>query len=164
MSFKKLWSSHFGPAFIAGIAVAIIFFFFEFSPGNILLFASLGASAAILTHTKFKETANIKITILSYIIMCGIAILIRLLNLPTFAGIFLTIFIVSGVLSWLRLFHPPAISASLSFLLYEYEMLNLLALLFSVVCLLLLVRFLAYLMHPHLNIRHFHHEILFHKK
>ena len=155
----SLWKSHFGPALIAGLAVGIIFLLFSASPENILLFASLGASAAILAHPKYNARANVRVTIISYVLMSVIAIIMRYLALSFFVSVVLTIFLTAGLLSWLDLFHPPAISASLSFLLYSYDILSLLGLLASIVVLLLLVRLFAYILHPHLDLSIFHKEL-----
>ena len=46
---RLIWHKRFIPSLIAGIAVGIITFFFEMTASNIVMFASLGASAAIIT-------------------------------------------------------------------------------------------------------------------
>jgi len=61
--FKKerlLWHKYFVPSLLAGICVGLIAWFFELTISNILLFASVGASAVILTHSTSHPPSKIK--------------------------------------------------------------------------------------------------------
>ena len=55
---RLICHKRFLPSFVAGIAVALITLFFEITASNIVLLASLGASAVILTH---KQTHRLNI-------------------------------------------------------------------------------------------------------
>jgi hypothetical protein len=64
---KYLWHKHFIPSFIAGIAVGLLSFLYKATLSNIILFASVGASAVILAHSTSHHLLKLRTTIIAYI-------------------------------------------------------------------------------------------------
>ena len=159
---KILWHNHFWPSVFAGLLVALISFLFEGTLSNILLFASVGASAAILTNSKSHHLTKLYTVVYGYLIaVCvssGIYLLSRVFLISLQVNLFLIIFLVTLSLYLFNTFHPPAITASISFILAEKSLFDLSWLFLLIICLLIIWRFLVYLFVQKLPLREFETE------
>ncbi len=156
---RMLWHKHFGPSLIAGLGVALIALVFEFTVSNIVLFASVGASAAILANIHSHYLTKLHTAIVSYAIAIIISLLLYLLNkyiaLPLALNLFFAVFFTSIIIFLLNSFHPPAISASASFFLFERSLADLAYLFMAILLLFIIIRFLTYTLSQHLSVREF---------
>ena len=141
---RTIWHRRFIPSLIAGIAVAIITFFFEMTASNIVMFASLGASAAILTHKQIHKLTILRTMIFSYLIALIISLIVSHLpvSFPVAALIVVTITTISLYL--FDVFHPPAISAALAFIMINGGIWEDVAIFIAVIILLIIVKLLTY--------------------
>lgn len=161
---KEIWHDNFIPSFVAGLAVAIIALFFEFSEGNIVMFASVGASAVILTHKSRVHLTKLKTVILSYILASGISLLVfyasLIFNVPLQIRILVAVTLSSLFLYSFNVFHPPAISAGVSFIIFQRPVSELLALIGSVLMLFIVVRLFIYIFSEKFTFKEFIYEFL----
>ena len=159
---KQLWHEHFVPSLIAGLAVALISYGFQKTLSDIVLFASVGASAVILTHSRSHHLTRLRTTIEAYIIAIIVSSLIffisLFLNLNISVSIFIVIFLVSILMYSINAFHPPAITASLSFILLERPIIDLFYLFVAILILFILIRLLTYTLSQHLPVKEFLNE------
>ncbi|MBT4805278.1 hypothetical protein HON71_03845 [Candidatus Woesearchaeota archaeon] len=145
---RLIWHKRFIPSLIAGMAVAIITFFFEMTASNIVMFASLGASAAILTHKQIHKLTILRTVIISYLISLIISGFILYLvhhyslSFPIVALIAVTLATLTMYLA--NVFHPPAISAALAFVLLDGGFWETVIIFFSVIILLIIIKILTY--------------------
>tara|TARA_Y100000310_G_C20664169_1_gene806521 strand:+ start:207 stop:770 length:564 start_codon:yes stop_codon:yes gene_type:complete len=164
--FKKeraVWHKRFVPSLIAGIAVAIITLFFEMTASNIVMFASLGASAAIITQKYVHKLTILRTVIESYLIALVVSLVVLfLLHQFSFSfsiAVLLAVTLVTLAIYLGDAFHPPAISAALSFILLDGNVWDTLLIFFSVIVLLIIVKLLTYIFYyEHLELNKFHHE------
>ncbi|MBD3259087.1 hypothetical protein GF371_00485 [Candidatus Woesearchaeota archaeon] len=161
---RRLWHKHFVPSLIAGVAVAILTLLFEFNAFNVVLFASVGASAVILANLRSHHLTKLRTAIIAYVIAIIVSTGVFLLNLlhnfdPAF-NLFFVIFGIAILLYLLDSFHPPAITAGASFILLERPVIELGYLLIAIIVLLVLVRFAAYIFSQHLPLREFYEEFV----
>jgi len=156
---RIIWHEHFIPSLIAAIAVAAIAYVFEATTSNIVLFASVGASAVILTHRKSHHLTKLHTTIVAYLIAIGVSLFTFIINkwfpIHIAINIFIVVFLVSMLLFLFNVFHPPAITASLSFLLLDRPTIDLVYLFVAIIALLILVRFATYVICRHLPVKEF---------
>lgn len=156
---KIIWHQHFLPSLFAALIVAFISFVYEATISNIILFASVGASAIILTNSHSHHLTRLHTTIIAYIITVILSSLIYILKsfitLHMSMYLFLIIFLVGICLYLFNAFHPPAITASLSFILLERPLIDLLYLFLAIVFLLISVRFITYVFSQHLSVNDF---------
>ena len=161
---RKLWHKHFIPALFAGLAAGIVSFFYQATPSNIVLFASVGASAIILTHSKSHHLTKLHTTIKAYIVAILVSIIMfyikKLVVLHLSFQIFLVIFFVGIAILMLDAFHPPSISVSISFILTNHQISELLILFTQILVLLVIVRLVTYLFSQHLPIQEFLGEFI----
>lgn len=159
---KQIWHKHFGPSLIAGIAVAVIALIFEFTAANIVLFASVGASAAILANVHSHHLTKLRTTIVAYIIAIIISLILYFLNLylglSLALNLFLAVFMTSILIFLANSFHPPAISASASFFLFHRGLNDLFYLFIAVIIIFIVIRFLTYTVSQHLSVKNFWKE------
>lgn len=159
---KRLWHKYFIPSVLAGLVVAVIALFLDMTAANAVLFASIGASAMILTHTESHHLTKLRASAIAYTAMIVLALLIRgfnlLVPLPDAINIFLSVSLVGITTIMLDAFHPPAISASLSFVLFDLALINLFWLFVAIIVLLFGVRLLTYLVSEHLTFSEFEQE------
>lgn len=159
---KILWHRHFAPSLIAGIGVAVIALIFEFTVSNIVLFASVGASAAILANFRSHHLTKLHTTITSYVVAIIVSLVLFLFNkiigLPLVINLFLAVFMTAILVFLVNSFHPPAISAGVSFFLFERSLWDLLYLFLAIIILFIIIRFLTYTISQHLSIREFWKE------
>ena len=159
---KRLWHKHFIPSLLAGLVVAVIALFLDMTAANAVLFASIGASAMILTHSESHHLTKLRSSVIAYFVMIIIAVLLRGLNtlipLADTVNIFLSVSLVGIAIILADAFHPPAISASLSFALFSQPLLSLFWLFLTVIALLILVRLATYVIHKNLSFKDFLQE------
>jgi len=160
---KILWHNHFIPSLITGIIVGLVFFAWETTTSNIILFASLGASAITLANSKSHHLFKLRTVILSYLLSGAVAFLLYIFNLRVFemdlaVNIFILIF-VTGLLQFLtNLSHPTAISASIAFILLEGSPIVLIYTFIVMIPCFVLVRLFAYVISQHLTVKEFFKE------
>ena len=159
---KILWHNHFIPSLLAGLLVGLITFLYQATISNILLFSSVGASALILTNSKSHHLTKLRTTIISYfitiIISLGVYYLNKLIVVPLYLNIFLLVFLIGIVMFLANSFHPPAVAAGIAFIVLDRGVIELLYLFFSIIVLLILIRFLVYTLSQHLSVREFRKE------
>lgn len=159
---KKIWHKHFIPSLVAGVAVAFISFILEATLGDIILFASVGASAVILSNSRSHHLTNLRTAIIAYILSIIIAIFLYtiniFINLHISIYIFLIVFLVGISMYLLNAVHPPAISAAIAFILFQKPIIDLLYLIITIFVLLVLIRLITYVLSQHLSIKEFLNE------
>ncbi len=159
---RRIWHDHFLPSLIASLSVAFVLIVYERSLSNIVLFASVGASAVLLTNSTKHHLIKLRTCIgayfISIIVSFGVYTLMNKtgLNLPS--GSFIAILIVTMLLFSFDLFHPPAISAALSFLLSGKTPFSLIYLFLTIIALLIIIRGAIYLLNDKLPIKEFYKE------
>ncbi|MFH1290448.1 MAG: HPP family protein [Nanoarchaeota archaeon] len=156
---RKLWHYHFIPSLIAGLIVALISYVYKLTAFNILLFASVGASAVILTNSRSHHLTKLRTTIIAYLLAVAISSIVYGLNLlipiHVSINIFILIFLVGLFLFLFDAFHPPAITASLSFILLDRPLFDLIYLFIAIIVLLIIVRLITYVLSQHLPVKEF---------
>ncbi len=159
---RLLWHKHFIPSFLAAIVVAVIAFIYETTFSNIILLASVGASAVILTNSQSHHLTKLHTTIVAYIVAIVISAIVYFVNslvkLDMALNVFLLIFLVGIFLFLFNAFHPPAITASISFIVLEMPLVEMFYLFGAVIILLIVVRFLTYIVSQHLPVKDFMNE------
>ena len=159
---RRIWHKRFIPSLVTGLAVAIITLFFELTTSNIVLFSSLGASAAIMTHNKIHELNILRTVISSYLIALVVSLLVGTgitLGLNSELGVMITVCVTLILLYLFDIFHPPAVSASLAFLILEGGFAERIYIFFAVIILLIITKLLTYLFfYENLELRKFHLE------
>ncbi|MBW2991217.1 HPP family protein [Candidatus Woesearchaeota archaeon] len=159
---RIIWHKHFAPSLIAGVAVAIIALIFKFTAANIVLFASVGASAAILSNIRSHHLTKLHTIIASYVVAIIISLILYFINLkinlPLALNLFLAVFLTSILIFLVNSFHPPAISASASFILFERGLKDLFYLFIAMLVLFIIIRFLTYTLSQHLSVKEFWKE------
>lgn len=159
---EHIWHDHFTPSIIAALVVALITAFMELTVTNVVLFSSLAASAFILTNVHSHHLTKLHTTLKAYIIAIAMSIVIytiaKIIYIPFEAQVFILIFLVAILLYILRAVHPPAVSASFSFLLFDAKLDTLIYLFISIIVLLVLVRLVTYLFSQHLDLKEFWNE------
>ena len=155
MSLKKfikkerlIWHKRFIPSLIAGIAVAIITFFFKMTASNIVMFASLGASAAILTHKQIHRLTILRTVIFSYLIslfISGITLyFIHHYTISFSLAALIAVTLATLTMYLADVFHPPAVSAALAFVLLDGGFWETIVIFIAVIILLIIIKLLTY--------------------
>ncbi len=160
---KILWHNHFIPSLISGVIIGVVFFLWELTTSNIILFASICASAVILANTKSHHLFKLRTVILSYLFSGFFAYFVYLFNhhvydLHISLSIFILIFLIALLQYLLNIVHPPAISASISFILLERSADSLIYAFIIMVPTFILIRLFVYLFSQNLTIREFWNE------
>lgn len=159
---RQIWHRHFVPSLVAALAAGLIAYIFEATTSNIILFASLGASAFILSNAEKHRLTKLKITVKAYTIAVILSVLLyyidKIIPMHMCIKISILVFIVSMGLYLANAVHPPAVSASLSFILLERGLGELFMLLLAIILLLTMMRAFTYVYSKDLSIRHFLHE------
>jgi len=140
---RLVWHKRFIPSLIAGISVALISLFFSITTTNVVLFASLGSSAVILTHKQIHKLGILRTVIISYFIALIVSLVLKLL-LQKFDFSFSVAFLVAVTLTTLIIyladvFHPPAVAASLAFIMMDSSFIETIVIFFSVIVLLIVI-------------------------
>ena len=160
---RQIWHKRFTPSLIAGIAVALITLFFKMTASNIVLFSSLGASAAIITQKYVHKLTILRTVIQSYLVSLIVSFfvifLIGYFKLSFTWSVLIVVTLVTLGVYLLDAFHPPAISAAISFILIDGGVWDTLLIFFAVILLLVLVKLLTYIFYyQHLKLKDFHKE------
>ena len=159
---RYFWHEYFLPALIAGIGVGVVAYFFEMNSANLLMFASVGASAVTISHKYRHHLTTLRTTILAYLAGCIISLFIGMvginLNLAIPIRVFLVVASVSFAILYFNIFHPPAVSASVSFIVLHRNPSELVFLLTSIIILLIIIRLFIYVWYEHLSLKDFIHE------
>ena len=160
---RLIWHRRFIPSLIAGVAVAIICFFFKMTVPNIVMVTSLGASAAILTHKYVHKLTILRTVIAAYLIalVVGLSVLFFVhhysLSFPWAALIAVSLTTLIMYLG--NVFHPPGVSASLSFLMFDTGFWETITIFFAVIVLLIIIKLLTYAFYyEHLEMNKFKQE------
>ena len=159
---RALWHRHFLPSLLAGLVVALIAYLYEGNVSNIILFASVGASAVILMNTSSRHLTKLYTAISAYIIAVVVSTAIYFVNyvwnLSVPINLFLIVFLVGLFLYLFNSFHPPAITAAVSFILLDRPLVDLLWLFLAIIILLVIVRFIVYVFIQNLSLKKFGRE------
>lgn len=155
---REVWHDHFIPGLVAGIVVALITAFFSLTGSNVALFASIGASAVILSHKYRHRLTILRTAVVSYMLSGAISLGVAQLSAPQSIKVFLAIFAVTMVLYSANVFHPPAVSAGLAVVLYRRPLVELVYELGATMLLFVVIRFILYLSHEHLHLHEFIEE------
>lgn len=156
---RKIWHKHFLPSLGAALIVALISLGVKATTSNVLLFASLGASAYILTNKERHHLTVLRTILISYIIAAIISSIVYTINLfiPLHLSInlFILVLTVGLALYLFNVVHPPAVSASLAFILFERAYNDIIVLLGCIIILFIAVRTIIYLKSHHFSIKEF---------
>ncbi|MFO7710159.1 MAG: HPP family protein [Candidatus Woesearchaeota archaeon] len=159
---KKIWHKRFLPSLAAALLAGFISYVIDFTLSNVVLFASVGASAFILTNANHHHLATLRTTILAYVIALIISSFVYMANkyypLHMSVNIFLLVFFVGISLYLFNAIHPPAISVSLSFILLKRSYVELIYIVIAIFLLFIIVRLITYAYSGDLSIRHFGKE------
>tara|TARA_Y100000034_G_C6812069_1_gene365002 strand:- start:144 stop:638 length:495 start_codon:yes stop_codon:yes gene_type:complete len=133
---------------VAGVVVAVISLIFKFTTPNLLLLGTLGSSAAILTHQYVHRLTILRTVIFSYSIALVVSLILSDLGqkiaIPFPTAAFLAVSITTLLMYLFNVFHPPAVSASLSFFMLHGSIGETIIIFISVIILLILVKLLTY--------------------
>jgi hypothetical protein len=160
-----IWHGHFGPALTLGIIIIIFCLFFDMLSGaGMVMLASIAASAVMLTHKYRHHLTTLGTISFAYFIAAvfavGLVPLLRIGRTPLKIQVFIVLFLVISILYWLNLFHPPAISFAMGFMVFEKGIDQYLLLLLFTLALFLVIRIIIYIGYEHLSIKHFVYEIV----
>jgi CBS-domain-containing membrane protein len=160
---RRIWHKRFIPSLVTGIAVTILTIFFEMTVSNIILFASLGASAAILTTKKIHPLNVLRTVIISYVIALVVSSLLLFVShhlfMPFSVSVLMAVTLVTLAMYLFNVFHPPAVAASISFLVYDAGFYETFLIFISVIIMMILIKFLTYAFYyEELKMHKFHLE------
>lgn len=159
---KTLWHKHFIPSLIAAIAMLTVALFTTFTPADMILFASFGATATVLTHMKKHHLTKLHTVLISYSLALISGFIVYFINLSYDISlpldIFITVFLTSIGMMALNSFHPPAVGAGISFFLSNVKMAQTLHIISGALILFLIIRFLTYVLSKHLPLSEFYKE------
>jgi len=152
------------PPLIAAVVVGAMSFLYEVTISNILLFASVGALALILAQRTSPELKRLRITIVAYVFAIIVSASVHYLNqvveLDISVGLFITILSIGILMIAFDTFHPPAVTASLSYLLLDRPIIDLFILFSAIIILLIVVRFAVYTLVLRYPIKKFFTELI----
>ncbi len=157
---RRIWHEHFIPGLLAGILVGLITEFFQLSGSNVALFASIGASAVILTHEYRHHLTMLRTILGSYILAGSLSLALTQISMSHPVRVGLVIMAATMLLYSVNLFHPPAISAALAIVLYDRELTSLIYVLLVTMVAFVLLRFFIYVFRHRLEVKEFMHEFL----
>ena len=161
---RSLWHHHFYPSLFAGIIVGIISYLFELTVSNVILFASVGASAVILMNSQSEHLLKLNTAVAAYVLAIIISLGVYFFNLyvplHVSINISLLVFLVGLSLFLFNSFHPPAITGSISFILLERPVMDLLFLFLAIIILLIFIRFFTYIFAQNLRVKDFIKEFI----
>jgi len=161
----RTWHWHFGPALVLAMAIITVSLIFGFLSGaGVLMLASIAASTVILTHKHRHHLTALGTITFAYFIasMVSVALvyLLRIGGTELKMQVFIMVFIITWMLYWLNLFHPPAISFAMAFIVFERGIASYIAALFAALVLFLIVRLIIYIGYEHLSVREFAREFV----
>ena len=161
---REVWHKRFFPSVLAGVAVAFLTLIFKATTANILMFASLGASAAILTERGLHRLTILRTILLAYFfaLIVGLLVLIPVhqFALPFGVSAFLSVALTILLMYLFNAFHPPAAAASLAFVTLDGGVFETTAIFFSVIVLLAITKILTFVFYyERQETKHFLHEL-----
>jgi len=171
MAKKKLkhdlmkWPGHFIHALVLAITIAIASMFNAYlSAAGIIIMGSLAASAITLTHKHRHHLTTLGTITFSYFIASfltiGIVIVLRLLITPIESQLIIGVVVVGFALSWLGIFHPPALAFGIAFIVFERTVAGYLLVFCAAIVCFVLIRMMIYLFYEHMSFKHFVHELI----
>ena len=159
---RNIWHQHFIPSLIAGLVIGSIVYLYDTTVANVLFFASVGATAVILSNSTSHHLVKLRTALIAYGLLMVVAPLVKFVSQELLVHEALTIgalvFGLSLSMFWLHAFHPPAISAAIAFIFFEGSWSDLVALFVLVIATFVGVRFLMYVYYEHFSPREFWHE------
>lgn len=162
---RYLWHGQFFPALLIGSVIMIITFFLDyFSAAGIDMIASIVASVVILTHRYRHHLTMLSTIISAYIVSVILTVILVTLIRNTGASfriqIFVVLFVLAILLYWLNIFHPPAISFAMAFIVFVEGISQFFYVLFMAIVLFVGVRAVVYLVYDHFSITDFLFEFV----
>ncbi len=163
---KRLkWHSSYDPAIVLFILIVAVAFGFNLMSGaGIVMLASITSSAFILMHRHRRHLTKLGTISSAYIV--GAVLSAVLVLLLSYGGtdprvqLFAVLFIITVVLYWLNLFHPPAISFAMAFTIFQRTATEYFFILFASIIIFIIVRLAAYIVYEHLTIGDFLKEVV----
>lgn len=159
---KDFWHEHFIPSLIAGLAIGLVVFSYDTTVANVLFFASVGASAVILTNSSSHHLVRLRTALIAYFLLVLSAPFIQFASqqLGVHDGIAIgtLVFGLSLGMYWFNAFHPPVISAAIAFIFFEGGFADLLVLFSLVVVMFICIRFMMYVAYQHFSPKEFWQE------
>jgi hypothetical protein len=160
-----LWHEYYDVAFLAAIALIIIFYSVNmFLGAGIVMLASVGATLVILTHRHRRHLTKIGTVTAAYLVSGILAIVLTyLLSLgftPLNRQIFIIMALTGYALYWLNIFHPPAIFFAASLIIYPLGVLPFVLVLFASIILFIIIRMAVYVWHDHLSLKDYMKEFI----
>ena len=159
---KEFWHEHFVPSLIAGLVIGLVVFSYDTTVANVLFFASVGASAVILTNSSSHHLVKLRTALWAYFMLAVLAPLIQFasqqLGVHDAVAIGALVFGLSLGMYWLNAFHPPVISAAIAFIFFEGGLIDLFALFLLVVVIFISIRFMMYIAYQHFSPKEFWQE------
>ena len=151
---------------MAGLAVALVSILFRLSSDGLLLFASLGASAAVMGYFPKSRMNSVRTIVISYVLVILVSMVCLYLSNNFGLGLatmmFLAVFLSTSSMMFCDAFHPPAISASLGFMLMTAAPFYLIIMLACVISLIVMIKFLYYIHLEELEVEEFVREFTKH--
>ncbi len=162
---RHIWHSYLDAGLLLGAAVALVFYFLDvLSPSGIVMVASMAGSVVVLTH-KYRHHLTTLGTVFSAYVAAAVAVFIlaylfRLGAMPLLNQVVFSLIIITILLYWLNLFHPPAITFALAYLIFFRGAASYIFVLFASLVLFTAIRLLIYVVHEHLDIGSFFREFV----
>ncbi len=145
---------------VIGLAVALITgLLASRTKEGLILFASIAATAGLICHAPKQRSNSLRSVMLSYAVAVIVSIVvwnvITTSALSLSLALFIAIFTTSFLLLLFDIFHAPALTAVMGFLLYTGQLSHLLFLLVGVWLVCIGVKFLWYAASEELKVEHF---------
>lgn len=145
---------------IIGLAVAIIVgLLASRTKEGLILFASIAATAGLICHAPKSRTNSLRSVMLSYAVAVIVSIMVwNIITTSTLSlslALFIGLFATSFLLLLFDIFHAPALTAVMGFLLYSGQLSHVLFLLVSVWVLCIGIKLLWYCASEELKVEHF---------
>ena len=147
-------------SFIIGLAVAVITgLLASRTKEGLLLFASVAATAGLMCHAPKQRSNSLRTVMFSYAVAVIMSIIvwniIRSYPLSLSLALFIGLFAASFLLLLFDIFHAPALTAVMGFLLYSGKLSDLVWLLLGVWLVCIGIKFLWYAASEELKVEHF---------
>ena len=158
------WYKYIGPSMAAGIAAGFMAFLFEFTRSNLILLASVCATAGILAYRKRAHVAKLKTVMTAYTLV-GLASIITVYITTHFPlefhwKILILVTLITLFLYSFNVLHPPAISAGVAFVIAERPLPELILLIVAIFTLFITLRLVVYGLSKQLELREFIYEFV----
>lgn len=148
---------------IAGVAVGVVAWivtrFERGQEGDLLLFACLGSSSAAIVLAPVAKTNSLRSILIAYAVSASVCLLLYPLHHYTATAIplqcLLAVCLSVFSMRALDAMHPAAVGSALAFIIYDRDINSLLLLMVAIMCLLVIVKVLAYIYRQELTFRDF---------